>query len=205
LQEQLIQTEGVKTISEVSARLAHEIRNPLVCAGGFARRLLSSISPDDPKRDKVEIIVKEVGRLEGILRMILNTIQPVHLDVSPADPNSLVEMALAAVEAQRKERNVRFRTELPPELPRISVDPIRMEQVLKTLLTNALGQMPLDSTLSVSTALEKDWLRLVIRYPVYHLSHDDAEHFFYPSTTFKANYQATDLPIVEILIHKHGE
>ena len=94
LQEKLIRSEGIKTIGEVSARLAHEIRNPLVSAGGFARRLLASIGPDDPNRPQVEIIIKEVGRLEGILRMILNYIQPIDLEISPTDPNHLVEMAL---------------------------------------------------------------------------------------------------------------
>ncbi len=90
LHEQLVRAEGLKTISEVSARLAHEIRNPLVSAGGFARRLLSSMSPDDPNRSKVEIIVKEVARLEAILRMLLNYIQPLELDASPTDLNDLV-------------------------------------------------------------------------------------------------------------------
>ena len=87
LHEQLVRAEGLKTISEVSSRLAHEIRNPLVSAGGFARRLLSSMSPDDPNRTKVEIIVKEVARLEAILRMILNYLQPLELNLSPTDLN----------------------------------------------------------------------------------------------------------------------
>ncbi|MGA7877999.1 MAG: PAS domain S-box protein, partial [Desulfoferrobacter sp.] len=76
LQEQLVQAEGLKTISEVSQRLAHEIRNPLVSAGGFARLLLSSMASSDPNREKVEIIVREVARLETILRTIINYIQP---------------------------------------------------------------------------------------------------------------------------------
>ena len=46
LQERLVQAESLKTIREVSARLAHEIRNPLMSAGGFARRLLTSMEDD---------------------------------------------------------------------------------------------------------------------------------------------------------------
>jgi len=204
IQEQLIQSEGIKTISEVSARLAHEIRNPLVSAGGFARRLLSSMSPGDPNREKVEIIVKEVGRLEVILRMILNYIQPVELELLPTEPNSMVEMALQGVEGDMRERNVSLRTELAPRLPKVSVDRLQMEQVLKTLLRNALSQMPSGAMLSISTSLEKDMLQLVMRYPVLHLSRDDVEHFFYPFTTFKVDYQVVDLPMSKILVHKHA-
>jgi len=203
LQEQLIRSEGIKTISEVSARLAHEIRNPLVSAGGFARRLLSSMGPNDPNREKVEIIVKEVGRLEGILRMVLNYIQPIDLEMSPTDPNSLVEMALRGIEADVRKRKVSIQTELSPGLPAISVDQLQMKQVLKSLLKNALSQMPSGATLSIATSLENEMCRLVIRYPVPHLSPEDIEHFFYPFITSNIDYSA-DLPMSKIIIDKHG-
>jgi PAS domain S-box-containing protein len=204
MQEQLIQSEGIKTIGEVSARLAHEIRNPLVSAGGFARRLLSSMNPSDPNREKVEIIVKEVGRLEVILRMILNYIQPLDLEMLPTEPNLLVETALRGVADEMAERNVTVRAELSPELPRISVDQAKMEQVLRTLLRNACNQMPSGASLSVGTAFDQGMFQLAMRYPVRHMSRDDVEHFFYPFTTFKVDYQLVDLPMSKILVHKHG-
>ena len=203
LQEQLIRNEGIKTISEVSARLAHEIRNPLVSAGGFARRLLSSMGPDDPNREKVEIIVKEVGRLEGILRMVLNYIQPIDLEMSPTDPNFLVEMALRGIEADVRKRKVSIQTELSPGLPAISVDQLQMKQVLKSLLKNALSQMPPGAALSISTSLENDMCRLAISYPVPHLLTDDIEHFFYPFSTSNVDSPA-DLPMSKIIVDKHG-
>ena len=204
MQEQLIQSEGIKTIGEVSARLAHEIRNPLVSAGGFARRLLSSMNPSDPNREKVEIIVKEVGRLEVILRMILNYIQPLDLQILPTEPNLLVETALRGVADEMAERNVTVRAELSPELPRISVDQAKMEQVLRTLLRNAFNQIPSGASLSIGTAFDQGMFQLVMRYPVRHMSRDDVEHFFYPFTTFKVDYQLVDLPMSKILVHKHG-
>lgn len=204
IQEQLIQSEGIKTISEVSARLAHEIRNPLVSAGGFARRLLSSMSPGDPNREKVEIIVKEVGRLEVILRMILNYIQPFDLEMAPTEPNLLVESAMQSLAGEMAERKVTVHTELSPELPTISIDRPKMEQVLRTLVGNALNQMPSGTDLFISTALEKNMVQLAMRYPVQHLSPDDVEHFFYPFTTFKVDYQLVDLPMSKILVHRHG-
>ncbi|MHC1726076.1 MAG: PAS domain S-box protein [Syntrophobacteraceae bacterium] len=202
LQEKLIQSEGIKTISEVSARLAHEIRNPLVSAGGFARRLLSSIGSNDPNREKVEIIIKEVGRLEGILRMILNYIQPIDLELSPTDPNHLVEIALRGIEADVTKREVSIQTQLSPGLPAIPVDQLQMKQVLKSLLKTALRQIPSGAKLSISTSLKNDMYQFVMRYPA-HLSQDDLEHFFYPFTTFTVDYPV-DLPMSKIIVHKHG-
>jgi nitrogen-specific signal transduction histidine kinase len=204
LQEKLVRAEGLKTITEVSARLAHEIRNPLVSAGGFARRLLSSMGPDDPNRAKVEIIVKEVGRLETILRMILNYIQPMELDKSPTDPNELVERALSAVDMEIKERNVRIDLRLSQGLPEITVDRPQMELVVETLAKQALNQIQEGATLSVSTFRENEMLKLVIRYPVQHMSSDDVEHFFYPFTTSQMAYDTADLPMSKIVVDKHG-
>jgi len=161
------------------------------------------MGPNDPNREKVEIIVKEVGRLEGILRMVLNYIQPIDLEMSPTDPNSLVEMALRGIEADVRKRKVSIQTELSPGLPAISVDQLQMKQVLKSLLKNALSQMPSGATLSIATSLENEMCRLVIRYPVPHLSPEDMEHFFYPFITSNIDYPA-DLPMSKIIIDKHG-
>jgi PAS domain S-box-containing protein len=203
LQEKLIRSEGIKTISEVSARLAHEIRNPLVAAGGFARRLLSSMGPNDPNREKVEIIVKEVGRLEGILRMVLNYIQPIDLEMSPTDPNVLVETVLRGIQTDVGKKKVSIQAELPTGLPAISVDQLQIKQVLKSLLKNALNQMPSGAVLSISTSLENDMCRIVIRYPVLHLSTDDMDHFFYPFSTSNVD-SLVDLPMSKIIVDKHG-
>jgi nitrogen-specific signal transduction histidine kinase len=204
LQERLIRSEGLKTVSEVSARLAHEIRNPLMSAGGFARRLLSSMDEDDPNRGKVEIIVKEVNRLEVILRMILNYIHPLELYKSPVDPNDLVERALSVVEEEIRERRVRVELQLAPSLPKISADRPQMELAVETLVKNALNQMEEGATLFISTFREHETLRLVMRYPVFHMSPDDVEHFFYPFTLSPTAYDTTDLPMSKILVHKHG-
>ena len=204
LQEELIRAEGLKTVNEVSNRLAHEIRNPLVSAGGFARRLLFSMSQDDPNRAKVEIIVKEVGRLETILRMMLAYIQPLELQMSQTDPNQLVERALSAVDMEIKERNSRVDLQLAPRLPVISVDRPQMELAVETLIKKAINQMQESATLSISTYQENDMFKLVIRYPVQHMSSDDVEGFFYPFTTSRMEYDTVDLPMTKILVHKHG-
>jgi PAS domain S-box-containing protein len=204
LQEKLVRAEGLKTISEVSARLAHEIRNPLVSAGGFARRLLSSLGADDPNRAKVEIIVKEVGRLETILRMMLNYIQPIELEKSRTDLNQLIERALSEVGMEIKEKNANVNLTLTPGLPEISVDRPQMELALETLAKQALNLMREGEKLSISTFQENEMLKVVMRCPVQHMSADDVEHFFYPFATSRFSYNTADLPMSKTLVDKHG-
>ena len=204
LQERLLDKEEIKTISEVSASLAHEIRNPLVSVGGFARRLYTSMSPDDPNRTKVEIIVKEASRMETILRMMLSYIQPLDLHVSLMDPNSLVKTVITALDSRIQERKVKVNLQLAPGILHICVDQPRMERALETLIKNALSQMPEGGTLSVSMSKEGRSCDLIIRYPVMSMSADDVEHFFYPFTWTRTISEIVDLPLSKILVDKLG-
>ncbi len=204
LQEKLVRSEEIKTISEVSARLAHEIRNPLVSAGGFARRLLASMSPDDPNWAKVEIIVKEVRRLEGILRMVIHYIQPVEINRSPTDVNAMLESVLFKMEEETRRRNIRVEFRPAPKLPTVSLDRPKMEQVLSTLLKNALYQVEEESWLAVSTREVGRLVRMRLHYHPRHMSADDVDHFFYPFTTTQLAVEAADLPMSKIVVDKHG-
>jgi len=202
------QQRELKTLNEISARLAHEIRNPLMSAGGFARRLASSISPEDPNRAKAEVIVKEVGRLEAILSMILNYLKPLELNRSPAAPNELVTTASHSMSAKIKKRKTGLDLHLDPELPEISVDPTLMEKAMEVLLNDALDRMPDEATLFVATVQENNMFKLVIRYPAVHMSADDVKDFFYPFTTSRVEHDdghdAVDLPKSRIIVEKHG-
>lgn len=204
LQEQLVQAGEIKTISRISERLAHEIRNPLVSAGGFARRLLSSMSHEDPNRAKVEIIVKEVGRLEAILRMILSYIQPIDLHVSQTDAGALIEAALGTLTAELEKQNVHLDLRLAPGLPKVSVDRAQMEHALEILVRNALTQMERGATLSVSAFRENSAFKVILHYPILHISSDDLQHFFYPFACTQMACQVPDLAMSKILVDKHG-
>ena len=207
MQEELVRSGELKTISEISARLAHEIRNPLVSAGGFARRLLSSMDQEDPNREKVKIIVKEVGRLEAILNMILNYLHPIELHLVPIDLNRLVEKVVDAMATAFNERGVYANLSLDSELPDVPIDPQRIELVLEALAKQALNQMEKGATLYLRSSRESGTCNLIMRYQVQHISSDDVEHFFYPFTTSQIGslrYDTADLPISKLVIDKHG-
>lgn len=204
LQQRILGKAEIKTISEVSARLAHEIRNPLVSVGGFARRVFSSMSPDDPNKNKIEIIMKEASRIETILRMMLSYIRPLDLNMSLTDPNSLVTTVLKVLERQMQERKIKVDLQLTPHTSYIRVDRPQLERALEVLIKNALSQMPDGRTLSVSGLREGQKFHLNVRYPVTSVSPDDVEHFFYPFTWTRTGPDVLDLPLSKILVDKLG-
>jgi signal transduction histidine kinase len=68
----MLQEEKLKTLGSISAQMAHEIRNPLMAIGGFARRLQAK----NPDSFELEIIVQESSRLEQILKRIESYLRP---------------------------------------------------------------------------------------------------------------------------------
>jgi PAS domain S-box-containing protein len=203
LQEQIIQTEELKTLSNVSARLAHEIRNPLTSAGGFARRLLQEMDQDNAQRKKVEIIVHEVQRLEQILKMILTYIRPVPLEFSAVDLNGLLEGAIRKSAEKFNQRGIEVEVELDEKLPYILADPSHLSNALERILRQACKHMPERSRMKITTTTNG---KAVVRlsYPALHLKGDDMEHFFYPFVTEELAEADLELPMTKVVIHKHG-
>jgi len=203
LQEQIIQTEELKTLSNVSARLAHEIRNPLTSAGGFARRLLQEMDEDSSHRKKVEIIVHEVRRLEQILKMILTYIRPVPLEFSEVDLNALLQDAINESSEKFDIRGIKVELELDERLPFILADRSHLSRALERILRQVCKHMPERSSLKVATARNgKALVRL--SYPGLHLADDDMEHFFYPFVAEELGEADLELPMTKVVIHKHG-
>ena len=203
LQEKIIQTEELKTLSNISARLAHEIRNPLTSAGGFARRLLQEMDPKDAQRSKVEIIVKEVGRLEHILKMILSYIRPVTLEFSDVDLNKLLQEVISGSEDKCGSQGIRLDLQLDEERPFIRADRSHLRNALETILKNACSHMPEQSCLRVSTTYNGAAV-VQLCYPALHVADDDTEHFFYPFVSDKLGEADLQLPLTKVVIHKHG-
>ena len=91
---ELARAERLAAVGAVSAGLAHELRNPLVAIGGFARTLERNLAEDDPNRRFATIIVEEVGRLERIIHDLLDFIRPQKLLRKMVDADSLVTEAV---------------------------------------------------------------------------------------------------------------
>ena len=164
------------------------------------------MSADDPNRAKVEIIVKEVSRLETILRMILNYIQPLNLHMTPIDANELVGTALKAVDVDDliRKKDIQVDVHLATEPAMVSADYPQMERLLETFIKNGVHQMENGTVLAISTSVSEDIFFLFLQYPVQHMAPDDVEHFFYPFAASQASYDTVDLPMTKIIVHKHG-
>ena len=204
LQDRAIRTEEIRVLGEISARFAHEIRNPLAIAGGFARRLRNSLDEKDRNREFAGIILKEVARLENILHVILSTIEPFTLCISEVDITHLLELCLADVEDQIKAKEIDLEKSISTPVPKIQGDESFLCRALETLLKHAIYTMADAEKLFISMFQEMDYVVIIIRHRVEAFSEDDLDQFFLPRFTSRAGYPILELPLSKVIIHRHG-
>jgi len=137
LENALMQREKLKTLGAIAAEVAHEIRNPLVSIGGFAKRLKQKL-PDLPECD---IILSESERLERILSRIMNYLEPVELHPRECSVNTIITDCLNLLSPETEARHVKCVLDLSARLPVIHADPEILAQIFINLIRNAAEAM----------------------------------------------------------------
>ncbi|MCJ7810201.1 MAG: hypothetical protein MUP26_08085, partial [Desulfobulbaceae bacterium] len=204
LQEEALRGEEIRVLGEISERFAHEMRNPLATAGGFARRLRDSIKGDDPHGKMAQIILDEVGRLENILNVLLSTIKPFVLHMSEVDPQTVLRTSLEEIREQADSRKIALSASLLENRIPVSGDKDFLKRALVSILRNAVFSMSEGGRLAVSTSLEGDNLVVWLRYPVKGVAEDDVTQFFIPRLTGDPGTNVHDLPLSKVIMHRHG-
>ncbi len=204
LQEKALRTEEIRLLGEISARFAHEMRNPLATVGGFARRLKDSLSGDERQKAFAAIIVEEVARLEDILKSILSSIKPFILHPGAVHVNDTLRASLDEELELMGKKNIRLETVLSPSLPEIQGDAVLLRRALGCILKNEVINMPDGETLFLSTESAPETVIITIRHDAKGLGNEDLSQFFYPRFTGKAETTIHDLPLARVIIHRHG-
>ncbi|MBI4644502.1 MAG: GAF domain-containing protein [Deltaproteobacteria bacterium] len=156
IRERMLESDRLAALSSLASGMAHEIRNPLVSIGGFARRIAKLVEETSPLRGYVEVIQEEVTRLEKLLREILDFTGENLSFYGDHDLNKLLEDTLLLVQRDLEACKITVVKELPP-LPRLHCDDRQIKQVFYNLFQNACQAMHQGGTLTIrSYPLEKE-------------------------------------------------
>jgi signal transduction histidine kinase len=156
IRERMLESDRLAALSSLASGMAHEIRNPLVSIGGFARRIAKLVDDKSPLRGYVEVIQEEVTRLEKLLREILDFTGENLSFYGDHELNKLIEDTLLLVQRDLDACQIRVVKELA-SMPRLHCDDRQIKQVFYNLFQNACQAMPVGGTLTIRTyPLEKD-------------------------------------------------
>ena len=139
LQARLLHTERLSALGEMAARIAHEVRNPLVSIGAAAQVVAEELPPSSPVAGEVSAIAREVKRLDLIVTDFLNFARPRRAELRAVDLAVVVEETVALVRAKAPDIDLRVNLERPLET---RCDPDGIKQVLLNVLLNAVEAVP---------------------------------------------------------------
>ena len=155
LEEEKRRLDRLASLGEMSANVAHEVRNPLAAIKTSMQMLRDDLESnhefqvDESAQEEITVVLKEVERLDGIVRDLLLFARPRQLHRVEHDLSELSARVLRFLRPQCEERGVRVRL-VQQDLPPVRIDVAQMEQVLMNLFFNALQAMPDGGILSIS-------------------------------------------------------
>ena len=147
-QERMIQAEKLSALGQLSARLAHELKNPLTSIKMILQAILDGSSDPEITKKDVEMILKEAKRLDTILTQFLSFAKPPPLELRPLNLGHMIEDVLSLMKTEFDRSSIEVFQEISG-LPEIRGDYERMRQVLMNLLHNSIQAMPKGGKLKI--------------------------------------------------------
>ena len=206
-------SERLAALGQLSAGLAHEIRNPLNVIKGSAEMLTQKLKDSQPLASELAgYISSEVNRLNALVARFLDFARPSHLDLQPQKIDELIERALASVHAESPNANVRVERDYARGLPEIDADPQLCERIFVNLVQNAYqamnspGAAP-DRVLHISIAPEtasgRDGVGVTIQDSGPGVPSELREQIFNPFFTSKKDGVGLGLALVAKFVDDH--
>ncbi len=150
-ERQLRRAEKVAALGELSATVAHEFMNPLGSIKGAVEILKDEIDPGHEKYTFLEILIREIDRLDRTIRNVLRFRSHERLSRQICHPNELVETILTLTQPEAEQAGIRIAQELSPNVEDMHLDSDKIQQALLNVIINGIQAMPDGGLLTVTS------------------------------------------------------
>ncbi|MEA3361832.1 MAG: ATP-binding protein [Thermodesulfobacteriota bacterium] len=203
IEDQLRQADRLTALGELSAGMAHEIRNPLGSIRGTAEILRDALPDDNQYSEFSQILIKEVDRLNRVVEDFLNFARPTADDQHDFKPNEILHEVLQLCRQQITKDNIQIHWQENP-LPAAVGDAAQFKQVFLNLILNAFQAMPSGGELWIESEVnEKNQVVLTFRDSGSGIPVDDLDRIFNPFFTTKAKGTGLGLAITYRILKNH--
>jgi len=151
LEAQLSQADKLSSVGLLAAGVAHEVNTPLAVISSYAQMLSKQVQADPQKSALLEKITRQTFRASEIVNNLLNFSRTSSAEFTEVDVNKVISDTLALLEHQLKTARIKVQDELTHQLPPISGNPGRLQQVFLNLFLNAKDAMVNGGTLRIAT------------------------------------------------------
>jgi two-component system NtrC family sensor kinase len=208
LREQLAQADKLASIGELSAGIAHEINNPLGIILGYTQLLLRNDHSGSERYADLKTIEKHVSNCKSIVQDLLNFARSSPPKKEMTDLHRMIEEALHFVQYQGGLAQIEVLKDFDPQITKLLVDEKKIKQVLINLIMNATHAIGKKGTLSITTAMNRDAGKILIRIKDtgHGIEKQNLARIFDPFFTTKPTGQGTGLGLSVSygIIKNHG-
>ena len=205
IEEQLRRAERLSALGELSAILAHEIRNPLASIRGTAEILMEEGTSARSKGEFLEILVKESDRLNRVVEDFLRMARPEPTSKRGCDINQELANMVTLLSAQARGEKVELKL-AAGRLPELVADPEKLRQAFMNIMLNGIQAASEGGHVLVSTRFDREKGSIEIRFtddgPG--IAPDAIGKIFEPFFTTKGSGTGLGLPITRKIIEGHG-
>ncbi len=225
LEEQLRTTDRLAIVGELSASLAHEVRNPLGAIQGAVEILRDEV-PKDPNTEKFfEILLQETRRLSDVVENYLGLARKEKHILSRFDVREVLQTSMILFEKSARKAGIELELDLPDYPITIYGDAIQLQQIMLNLLLNAREAMPHGGRIEIVCRLVSDedrpekpsppgkpatlipeweWVQIQVRDTGMGIPAENLNRIFDPFFTTKARGTGLGLAIVKRIVEKNG-
>lgn len=201
LQEEVRRKDRLAAIGQLTAGIAHEIRNPLAAIEGFSELLIRRIQ-DDRARILLDEIVQEVRHLNRIVGDFLTFAREPQLHFEPTDVGALIDGTLSLLLSTHPQA-ITLKWTLPPQRSPVVLDPNEFRRAFVNIVRNALEAMGSGGTLEVTADLTQDGLTVTVRDSGPGIPEHVKERIFTPFFTTKDQGTGLGLAIAHKIVEGH--
>ena len=209
MEEQLIVTDRLASIGELSSGIAHELNNPLTSVIGFSDLLLGKKDlPDDVKED-LKVINREAKRTAGIVKNLLTFARKHPQEKQSVDVNKVIQGVLELRAYEQRLNKIEVNAHFAPDLPEITANGFELQQVFINIIINAEHFMIEKNgrgTLTITTERAGDIIRASFADDGPGIAKENLGHLLDPFFTTKGVGKGTGLglSISYGIITEHG-
>jgi len=224
MEELMVRVDKLTSLGELSAGIAHEIRNPLAGIKTSAQVLAKKLTSAS-ERVLIDGVLSEITRLNKIVTDLLNFSRPSSPLLEQVDITVTLEKALDLVMEKIKKASIRLIRQYDHNLHQVMIDMEQIQQVFLNLLLNAIKSMPEGGTLTVSIkairdqseiqekisaafppdlSKNKEFIEVFIKDTGHGIEKENLDRVFNPFFTTDPNGTGLGLPIVHKLLEKNN-
>jgi len=224
LQVEMIRMDRLASLGVLASGIAHEIRNPLAGIKTMAQTLEEEIDPQDSRREYLSRIIRQVNRLDELLKAFFSYARPRPPIKKWHDLQDIIHEVVVLLNKKITSSEIDFRENYHKNLPRVFVDLNQIQQVFINLILNAVDAMPDGGELVISARPRKTKLETVdrrrrnfknrkqerlfaevsVKDSGVGIKKDHLEAIFDPFFTTKSQGTGLGLSIVYRILQEHG-